>query len=216
METRTITRLQIQKKNKERVNVFLDDEYAFSLDLMLAMGLKKGQALSTAEIATLQCEDEGKRAYAAALRFLSERARSRTEVEERLQRRGFAEAAIGSTVKRLQREGYLSDADFGRLWVENRQRFRPRSTRALRYELRQKGVAADVIEEVLDHAEIDEDEAAWAAVQDKLYRWETLDYNPFRQKVSGFLARRGFGHEVTRRAVERAWAQSQQVTEEQS
>ena len=48
---KTITRLQIQQKNKERVNIFLDEEYAFSLELMLAAGLRKGQQLTEAEIA---------------------------------------------------------------------------------------------------------------------------------------------------------------------
>ena len=87
----TITRLQIQKKNKERVNVFLNDEYAFSLALSLAMGLKKGQVLSPAEVTALLANDEMKRAYAAALNLLGYRARSVTEIEQRLKQRGLWE-----------------------------------------------------------------------------------------------------------------------------
>ncbi|HRW09681.1 MAG TPA: hypothetical protein P5121_31485, partial [Caldilineaceae bacterium] len=63
----TITRLQIQKKNKERANIFLNGDYAFSLALSLAMDLKKGQELNAAEVKALQADDEVKRAYAAAL-----------------------------------------------------------------------------------------------------------------------------------------------------
>lgn len=204
---KTITRLQLQQKNKERVNIFLDEEYAFSLELMLAAGLRKGQQLTAAEIAALQAEDEQKRTYAAALTFLGQRVRSRAEVEQRLQQREFSPAAIEQTMTRLQQEGYLDDAAFGQQWVNNRQRFRPRSERALRYELRRKGMDSSLIDEVLQEAEIDEDAAAWAAIEPKVARWQSLERAQFIQKAGGFLARRGFGHEVARRVIDRAWNQ---------
>jgi regulatory protein len=200
-----ITRLQIQQKNKERVNIFLDEEYAFSLELMLAAGLRKGQQLTEAEIATLQADDERKRAYAAALIFLGERVRSQTEVAQRLEQREFTPEAIAQTLARLQQEGYLDDTTFGQQWVANRQRFRPRSERALRYELRRKGMETSLIDEVIQEAEIDEDAAAWAALQPKIARWQGLERAQFSQKAGGFLARRGFGHEVARRVIDRAW-----------
>lgn len=202
---KTITRLQIQQKNKERVNIFLNEEYAFSLELMLAAGLRKGQQLTEADIAALQAEDERKRAYAAALTFLGQRVRSQTEVAQRLEQREFSPEAIQQTMARLQQEGYLDDTTFGQQWVANRQRFRPRSERALRYELRRKGMDNSIIDEVIEEAEIDEDAAAWAALEPKIARWQGLERAPFSQKAGGFLARRGFGHEVARRVIERAW-----------
>ena len=207
MSDKIITRLQIQQKNKERVNVFLNDEYAFSLELMMATGLRKGQTLTEADIAALQATDEGKRAYAAALNFLGQRARSQNEVAQRLQQREFSEEAIAQTMARLQAEGYLNDVSFGQQWVANRQLFRPRSERALRYELRRKGMDNTHIDEVLETAEIDEDAAAWTALEPKIGRWAGLERVQFAQKAGGFLARRGFGHTVARRAIDRAWAQ---------
>lgn len=201
----TITRLQIQKKNKERANIFLNGEYAFSLALSLAMGLQKGQELSASEVKALLADDEGKRAYAAALNLLGYRARSVTEVEQRLKQRDFCERAITETTDRLLREGYLNDTSFGEAWVESRLRSSPRGARALRYELRRKGVEPDVIDEVLETVEIDEEVAAWSAIEPKLDRWRDLEQYPFRQKASSFLARRGFGHDVVRPVVERAW-----------
>ncbi len=214
MSDKIITRLQIQQKNKERVNVFLNEEYAFSLELMLATGLRKGQTLTEAEIAALQATDEGKRAYAAALNFLGQRARSQAEVAQRLQQREFSEAAIAQTMARLQQDGYLNDVSFGQQWVANRQLFRPRSERALRYELRRKGMDTTHINEVLEDAEIDEDAAAWTALEPKMARWAELERAQFIQKAGGFLARRGFGHSVARRALDRAWAQLNRETDD--
>jgi len=207
MSDKIITRLQIQQKNKERVNVFLNEEYAFSLELMLATGLRKGQTLTDADIAALQATNEGKRAYAAALNFLGQRARSQAEVVQRLHQREFSETAIEQTMARLQQDGYLNDVSFGQQWVANRQLFRPRSERALRYELRRKGMDTTHINEVLEEAQIDEDAAAWIALEPKITRWAELERVQFMQKAGGFLARRGFGHSVARRALDRAWAQ---------
>lgn len=203
----SITRLQIQKKNKDRVNVFLNDEYAFSLALSLAMGLKKGQILSTADVQALQADDEIKRAYAAAINLLGYRARSTSEVAQRLKQREFSEASIAQATERLRQEGHLNDNDFGQAWIESRQRSSPRSERALRYELQRKGVEREVIEELFTETEVDEEGAAWHAIEAKLERWRGLDNFQFRQKVGGFLARRGFGHDVVRPVVERAWQQ---------
>jgi len=207
MSDKIITRLQIQQKNKERVNVFLNEEYAFSLELMLATGLRKGQTLTDADIAALQATNEGKRAYAAALNFLGQRARSQAEVVQRLHQREFSETAIEQTMARLQQDGYLNDVSFGQQWVANRQLFRPRSERALRYELRRKGMDTTHINEVLEDAKIDEEGAAWIALEPKITRWAELERVQFMQKAGGFLARRGFGHSVARRALDRAWAQ---------
>ncbi len=203
----TISRLQIQKKNKDRVNVFLNEEYAFSLALSLAMGLKKGQTLSATDVQALQADDEIKRAYAAAVNLLGYRARSTSEVAQRLKQREFSEASITQATERLRQEGHLNDNDFGQAWIESRQRSSPRSERALRYELQRKGVDREVIEEVFAEAELDEEGAAWHAIEAKLDRWRDLDNFQFRQKVGGFLARRGFGHDVVRPVVERAWQQ---------
>jgi SOS response regulatory protein OraA/RecX len=62
-----------------------------------------------------------------------------------------------------------------------------------------------LIDEVIQEAEIDEDAAAWAALQPKIARWQGLERAQFSQKAGGFLARRGFGHEVARRVIDRAW-----------
>ena len=190
----TITALRFQGRNRERVNVFLDGRFAFALMATEAARLRKGQLLTDVEIAALRGEDERQRAYDQAVRFLSYRPRSRAEMAHYLRGKHLDESVIDEILERLTQAGYLDDEAFARFWVENRSCFRPRSRRALEYELRQKGLSRQVIVQAL--GSLDDEAAAWQAVRHLLPRWSALDDDRLRQKIAGFLGRRGFGYEV--------------------
>src|SRR6187399_33690 len=85
----------------------------------------------------------------AAAVFLSVRPRSVTETRKRLHHLGYPEALVETVVDRLIEMNYLNDAEFARLWVESRDRARPRGETALRRELALKGVPREVVDEVL-------------------------------------------------------------------
>jgi regulatory protein len=200
----TITALQIQKRNKERVNVFIDGQFALAVTTLVAVTLKKDQYLSDSDIERLKDDDEVDKAYNQAIRFLGFRPRSQAEIERYLQDKGYAPEVVSHITERLRQEQYLDDEAFARFWLENRERFRPRGRQALRFELKQKGLDSEVIESTL--ADVNEDESAWAAIEGKLYRWKDLEEQEFKQKVMAFLSRRGFSYEVANQVASRAWA----------
>jgi regulatory protein len=209
----TITTLVAQKRNKERVNVYLDGEFAFGLALIEALKLHKGQQLSDDDIARLKALDEIEVAHDRALNFLSYRPRSSEEVRRNLHQKEFAEQAIETVIERLTGAGLLDDAAFARYWVDNRERFEPRSRRALRYELRQKGVPDPAIQAALD--DLDEEDAAYRAASTRLRRYARADEETFRKRLGDFLARRGFGYEIVRDVLDRLW-QEQSMQHEMS
>jgi regulatory protein len=196
---RTITALEIQKRNKERVNVYLDGEYAFSLALIEAAKLRKGQSLTDAEIDALCGEDDVTRAVDYAANFLSYRPRSVAEVRRNLEKKDLPEAIIEQAIDRLQQLGYVDDVAFARYWLENRDTFKPRGPAALRYELRQKGVAEDIIGAALES--LDPFDAARRAGEAKARRLRGLTREAFRNKLGSFLQRRGFRYETTRDVI---------------
>ncbi len=196
-----ITALKIQQRNKERVNVFIDEEYSFAVTLMVAAELRKGQYLSDEDIAQLQEGDLRDKGYDKAIRFLSFRPRSQAEISRYLQDKGYEPEVVEDIIQRLIDKKYLDDETFAQFWLENRSQFKPRGSRALRYELRQKGIDDQVIKTTL--SDLDEEELAWAAVQGKLRIWHHLPPDALQKKVMGFLSRRGFGYDVVRTIVER-------------
>lgn len=85
----------------------------------------------------------------AAARFLEVRPRSIAEVRRRLLDAGYRAGLVEEAIDRLLDLGMMDDEAFARVWVESRDRARPRGERALRSELRRKGVADEVVVAVL-------------------------------------------------------------------
>ena len=206
----TITALVVQKRNKERVNVYLDGEFAFGLAMIEALKLHKGQKLSDEEITQLQALDEIEKAHERALNYLSYRPRSVDEVRQNLSKK-YPESAVEIVIERLERTGLLNDQAFARFWVENRDQFKPRSERALRYELRQKGVSDADIDLALET--LDESDAARRAAEEQVRRYRQADEGTFRKRLSSFLARRGFSYGIIRDVVDQLWDERSHQTD---
>src|SRR5574340_1235861 len=123
----TITALKVQKRNPNRVNVYLDGEFAFGLARIVAAWLRVGMMLSDEKIEALQIQDAGEAAYQQALRFISYRPRSEMEIRKKLVEKGTDEKVIEVVSTRLKNAELMGDEQFARTWVENRSTFRPRS-----------------------------------------------------------------------------------------
>ena len=203
-----ITAIEPQQKNAQRVNIYLNGEFAFGLARIVATWLQIGQDLSDEKIASLKAEDESEAVYQKALHFISYRPRSSMEVRQNLTKRGISETLTAETVNRLQQNGLLNDESFAKTWTENRNEFRPRSKSALRMELRQKGIDEEIIQTVLEE-QVDEEALARAAAHKHARRLEGLEWTEFRKKLGGFLARRGFSYATLAPVVSEVWKESQ-------
>lgn len=198
-----ITAIEVQKKKTNRVNIYLDGEFAFGLARIVAVWLKVGQGISDGKIEQLQAEDARERAFQQAMLFLSYRARSESEIRKNLRKHEIPEAVIEQTLERLRQDGLANDSQFASAWVENRSTFRPRSRRMMAMELKQKGLDEEAIQSAIEN--VDDDAAAYEAAHKKAARFKSLEWNDFRRKLSEFLARRGFSYSVISPIVTRIW-----------
>jgi regulatory protein len=203
-----ITAIEPQQKNPQRVNLYLDGEFAFGLAALVAAWLRVGQELGEEKIASLKSQDEVEVAYQKALHFLSFRPRSSAEVRQNLSKRGISESLIEETLDRLQSTGQIDDEAFARAWVENRNTFRPRGKPALRMELRRKGLSDEIVQSVLN-TQVDEAALAITSARKYARRLIGLEWPEFRQKLSGFLARRGFSYTTLAPVVSEVWKETQ-------
>ena len=120
----TITKLTAGKSRENRLNVFLDGKFSFSLlaEVALKEGLQVEQELSAGQVEVLTRSDRYQRCLNAAIRFLGYRPRSEAEVRQRLRRHGFDSDSINKALARLKEQGLVDDTAFARFWKENRRR----------------------------------------------------------------------------------------------
>jgi regulatory protein len=200
-----ITALTIQKHNRQRVNVHLDGEFAFGLARIVAAWLQVGLDITDEKIATLIAEDERESAYLLAIRYLNIRPRSIMEVEQYMRNHRVREETTKDVLDRLKGNHLINDAQFARDWVENRQEFRPRSRRAIAYELKKHGIDPKLIEASIES--VNENDMAYQAALRQARKLNNINWREFRQKMLRHLAQRGFQYDLSSEVTKLVWTE---------
>ena len=139
----------------------------------------------------------------AAYRYLSYRPRSEAEIRQWLRRRDFASEVAEEAITRLREQNLCDDFTFAQFWKDNRLSFRPKSKRLIEKELRDKKVAAEIIEQVTEN--INDEEIAYKLASGRMSALTHLDYPDFFRRLSNFLGYRGFSYQVIRDTAARLW-----------
>lgn len=158
--------------------------------------------------------EDFERFYNKALEFLSYRTRSEKEVRDRLQLKisSFAKTTedkqnsklIDDIIAKLKEKKFINDEEFARQWVENRLRFKPRSLRLIKLELKQKGIALEIIDNLQLTVE-DDLESARKLVEKKIGRFRNkfgMTRNETYQKLGRYLASKGFGWDTVKKSID--------------
>jgi regulatory protein len=133
---------------------------------------------------------------------LTGRARTRSELADRLAGRNVPDEVAARLLDRFEEVGLVDDAAFAREWVEQRQSGRGLARRALQQELRRKGIDDEVAQEALDVIDDDSEvEAARMLVRAKLRSVRSLDRDKAVRRLVGMLARKGHSSSVAFRVV---------------
>jgi len=213
-----ITALEPQVNNPERINLYVDGRFLLGVNaaIVLQMGLRLDQELSPSQLDLLQSEEAEQRAVDRALNYLSYRPRSREEVRRYLRRKETPPEIIEAALALLDRLDFVNDRTFAGFWIESREQFSPRGARALKNELRMKGVERDVVDEMVND-EQDEERALRAGRKKAiaLANAPNIDFATFRNRLGSFLQRRGFGYQVTARTVRALWKELKEETGEE-
>jgi regulatory protein len=202
-----ITAIEPQKHHPERSNVHVDGAFRLALaqEIVFREGLRVGEPLSERRIAALEREDQRWKAREAALNLLSYRPRTAAELRRRLARKEYPPELVEECVAELLEEGLVDDGAFAQSFVRDRVRFKPRGSRRLAQELQAKGVdpevAREAIGEVMELEETSELELAREAMR-KWSRRPGEDPRRAKQRLYGFLARRGFGGDTLRQILD--------------
>jgi regulatory protein len=191
-----ITDIQAQKRNRNRLSVYVDGKYSFSLDFtsFSRSGLHVGDTLSDDQVLDLSRKDEIFRGRDYALDLLSRRERTEHELKTRLFRKGFSAAAVRSVIQRLKDTGLIDDRVFAQHWVDELFSSRPMGRMRAEYELRKRRVDGGIIEEVCAARFVPGAEEALArrAAEKKLGALTGYSRETARRRFHDYLKNRGF------------------------
>jgi regulatory protein len=195
-----ITAIKAQVKNPERLSIYVDEKYAFSLNYaqLLDEKLHSGLDIDDARLAELKHTSDFGKAYERALNYTMIRPRSIREMQDYARRKKWAPEDTQVIIDKLVAKRYLDDRNFARAWVESRALANKTSQRKLRLELKQKGVADDIIVEALQNAAYDETNALKQLIAKKR---KLARYAADEQKLMHYLARQGFGFDDIKEAL---------------
>ena len=145
--------------------------------------------------------DDG--AYDAAVRYLGNRPRSVSEIRRHLRTQRYSDVAIDRAVDQLRAQRYIDDEAFARYWLEQREKFRQKGSRALMSELLGKGVPRETIDLVLGERDPDADvKQAREALRRPITRWQTLEEGERKRKIHQYLVARGFTYDTIEAVLE--------------
>jgi len=199
----TITNLETQVNNQDRVSVFLDEEFAFGVheDIVVKHGLTVGTTLAPEDVRDIEADEQYVEAKQKALDYLAHKPRTETEVRRKLKQRDVPAFVIDDVIARLYELEYLDDEAYAHDYARNRFSSKKYGPVRIRRELEERGIDRHLADEAVDTLFADENatEAAWSHAEK---RWPRLagedDPRRRRQKMYRYLRRRGFRSDTIR------------------
>lgn len=206
-----ITKITVQKKNKSRFNVFIDrgdgEEFGFAIDeeVYLKSDIRKGMDITDKQIASLQLQDQFQKGLNMSMNYLSFRMRSIDEIRQYLAKKEFEPNTTQAVIERLSELGYLDDLEFAKMFIRSKITTTKKGPKALKQDLKQKGVTDAIIEEALTiYSEEEQVEEATNLVEKKAKQYKKLSETALKQKLVQVLQQKGYPWSVTEQAIEKA------------
>lgn len=211
-----ISKFTTQKKNQDRLNVFIEregkEEFAFAIDVdvFIKYGLTKGMELEDDFVETVLEAEEKQKAYKLAVNYLSYRMRAVSEVETYLAKKEMTDQAIKYAIHRLIEQRYLNDEEFAKAYVQTKFNTSPSGPIKMKRELQQLGIHPDTIEHMLATLTHDElVEKAGKFVQKKQQETNRRSASEVQQRIQQTLMQRGFSFDIIAEAIQTYWEEAE-------
>ncbi|MGM9973498.1 MAG: recombination regulator RecX [Clostridiaceae bacterium] len=201
-----ITKLEVQKKNKNRINVYIDDEYKFACDeeIVYRYKLNKGKKVDVKELEDIAEEDNFIKGKNYAFRIIEKSYKTKSQVIDKLMSRGYDENNINKIMSLLEEYNLIDDNVYVKAYIKDN--LSKQGKMKLLYNLKSKGIKEDIIQSELKNIDdISLEEAAYSAAEKKYLQLKKRETDSFKitQKLSTFLLSRGYDYEIIKRVSRR-------------
>lgn len=200
-----ITNIELQKRNQERVNIYIDGEFTFACDaeFVYREHLKQGMEIDLAKVKQIVVEDEYKKCKNTALRIIEKNYKTEKEVHNKLIEKGYDEEVVTTSIDFLKKYNYIDDSRYAGMYI--RDRIKTQGQNKIKYDLIRKGVSDDIIKDAFSE-NVDSDSELEVAINLAKRRYNVLakreiDKYKLSQKLYRFLVGKGYGFDLVSKVV---------------
>jgi len=185
-----ITRIEQQKKKKNRVNIYIEGEFSLGLykDTVTKFHLYENKEISPSEISSIKEFEVITDAKEKVRNYISYRERSKKEIKDYLANKGFKEEVTEEVLADFEKANLIDDHRFAAMWIKGRNKNNPKGNFVLKMELKDKGIEESEIENLLQS--VDEKENVRKAFEKALKKYGKNKDS--KEKIFQYLERRGF------------------------
>ncbi len=192
-----VTSVEQQKKNKHIYNIFVDNQFAFSLIIedIYFFGIKEGNEISEEKYEYIKNTVVYIKAQNESLKYIGYKMRTEKEVEKRLNSSGYDLAIINRVIEFLKKYNYVNDFEYACAYIRQCSKLNPKGSYVIRCKLREFGVGEDVINEALNAENPDEVQQAEMLLEKKLKGRKEISFKE-KRKLQEFLLRKGYCYDI--------------------
>lgn len=199
-----ITKIEVQKKNKERVNIYLDGEYAFSIsaELIYKENIKVKDVVDFEMLKSVADKESYIRCKNSALKMIERSYKTENEVIEKLKIKGYEQKHIEKSIEFLKEYKFLNDDYYAEAFI--RDKLSSKGSQRIRQELIKKGISRDIIEKNIYEIDKDTEKNIARELANKKLRViqkSEKDNYKISGKLYRFLISRGYTYDIVKEVV---------------
>ena len=198
-----ITKIEVQKRSKDRVNIYVDEEYFMAVyaELVYTHSLKKGMEIDKESLESLLNDERYMKAKNKALSVLSKSDQSEKKLREKLLN-DYDENIVEEVIEFLKGYKLINDNLLAEKIVHDNMNLSKFGKNKIKQNLYNKGIAASDIQDAISQIDPDEEyENAKYLAEKRLKRLKGEDKNKINQKIYQHLAYKGFNYDIIKRVL---------------
>lgn len=201
-----ITRIEVQKRNKQRFNVYIDEVYAFAVDgeLVYKEKLSVNEEVDEERLQNIAKKENLSKCKNTALRILERSYKTEKEIKERLIDKGYDLDAILPIVDFLKEYAFINDSEYIKMYIKDR--IKRQGAQKIKYALIKKGIDPDEIEANLTILNKNEEINVALELAKKKYSQIVLresDKYKLSDKLCRFLIGRGYDYALVKDVIKK-------------
>lgn len=195
-----ITKIEQQKRNPKRCNIYINDIFAFGLDaeIIYTHSLRVGLEITPDFINEILKREDQIKANNYATNLISKYTKTEKELRNKMKEKGYEEDIINETVRLLVKYGYINDENYAKVYISDKHNFSKEGKNKIKLNLIRKGIDKDIIEKYLEE-NIDNDLEYKNALEIAIKKHNSiknLDLNTKKRRLISLLQRKGFSFEI--------------------